>query len=104
LRKANRRTTLDQVLDWITRLHGYLSAPKGGGIRHVAHLKAGISTQAHEARLFCNLIRSYITYLIAEHERLTGHRNVLEWLTSDFYALQFPRAILQVCSKLAPPP
>lgn len=33
-------------------------------------LKAGVAIQQHEARLYCNLIRSYITYLIEEHERL----------------------------------
>jgi hypothetical protein len=43
----------------------------GGGIRHGADLSAGIAVQPNEARLFCNLIRSYISYLIAQHERLS---------------------------------
>jgi hypothetical protein len=72
LRRKHRGKTLDQVLDWITTLHGYLSSPTGGGIRHGTDLKAGIATQPNEARLFCNLIRSYIGYLIAEHERLSS--------------------------------
>jgi len=72
LRQAHRDKTLDQILLWVTTLHGYLSSPTGGGIRHGADLKAGIATQPNEARLFCNLIRSYITFLIAEHDRLTG--------------------------------
>ena len=71
LRKHNKGRTLDQVLAWTTTLHGYLSSPTGGGIRHGTDLKAGIATQPNEARLFCNLIRSYISFLMAEHERLT---------------------------------
>jgi len=67
LRKHNQGTTLDQVLDWITTLHGFLSSTTGGGIRHGTHLKTGVVTKPHEARLFCNLIRSYISFLIAEH-------------------------------------
>jgi hypothetical protein len=73
LRRHNQGTTLDQVLIWVTALHGYLSSPTGGGIRHGAHLKEGIVTKPDEARLFCNLIRSYISFLLTEHERLTRH-------------------------------
>jgi hypothetical protein len=71
LQKHNRGKTLDQVLGWITALHGYLSSPTGGGVRHGADLKAGIAIEPGEARLFCNLIRSYIDFLLTEHERLT---------------------------------
>lgn len=71
LRHRYQGTSLDQILDWMTRLHGYLSSPTGGGIRHGAHLKTGVATTPSEARLFCNLIRSYISFLIAEHERLS---------------------------------
>jgi hypothetical protein len=71
LRKHHKGKTLEQVLAWATALHGYLSSPTGGGIRHGANLKAGIATQPNEARLFCNLIRSYISFLIYEHERLS---------------------------------
>ncbi len=71
LQNHNRGKTLDQVLGWITALHGYLSSPTGGGIRHGADLKAGIAIEPGEARLFCNLIRSYIHFLLTEHERLT---------------------------------
>jgi hypothetical protein len=59
------------ILNWMTTLHGYLSSPTGGGVRHGVDLKSGIAIQAHEARLYCNLIRSYITYMIEEHERRT---------------------------------
>ena len=51
-------------------LHGYLSSPTGGGIRHGLDLSDGNPVQINEARLYCNLIRSYITYLSTEHERL----------------------------------
>lgn len=71
LRNYHKGQTLEQVLNWVTTLHGYLSSPTGGGVRHGTHLKAGIAIQPNEARLFCNLIRSYISFLIAEHERLS---------------------------------
>jgi len=71
LRKHHKGKILDQVLAWVTTLHGYLSSPTGGGIRHGADLKAGMAIQPNEARLFCNLIRSYISFLMAEHARLT---------------------------------
>lgn len=62
----------EQILNWMTTLHGYLSSPTGGGVRHGVDLKSGIAIQAHEARLYCNLIRSYITYMLEEHERRTS--------------------------------
>jgi hypothetical protein len=71
LRKYHKGQTLEQVLSWVTTLHGYLSSPTGGGVRHGTDLKAGIAIQPNEARLFCNLIRSYISFLIGEHERLS---------------------------------
>ena len=61
----------DKILRWMMTLHGYLSAPKGGGVRHGVDLKEGLELSINEARLFCNLIRSYLTYLISEHERLS---------------------------------
>jgi hypothetical protein len=70
LRKHHKGKTLDQVLAWVSILYGYLSSPTGGGIRHGTDLKTGIVIQPNEARLFCNLIRSYISYLMVEHERL----------------------------------
>jgi len=73
LRSKSAGTTLALVLDWCTTLHGYLSSPTGGGIRHGTHmLKAELDIQPQEAMLFCNLTRSYIFYLMAEHTRLTG--------------------------------
>ena len=72
LRSKNHGTTLDRVLEWVTTLHGYLSSPSGGGVRHGLDLEAGSQVTANEARLYCNLIRSYIGYLTGEHERLTS--------------------------------
>ncbi len=72
LRRHHKGKILDQVLAWVTALHGYLSSPTGGAVRHGTNLKAAILIQPNEARLFCNLIRSYITYLMAEHARLSG--------------------------------
>ncbi len=74
LRRHHRGQCLDQVLGWITSLHGYLSSPTGGGIRHGTNLREGVVTQPHEARLFCNLVRSYIAFLMSEHERLTSRQ------------------------------
>lgn len=71
LRRQHKGKTLEMVLNWTTALHGYLSSPTGGGIRHGTNLNAGIALQPNESRLFCNLIRSYISFLIAEHERLS---------------------------------
>jgi hypothetical protein len=62
----------EQIFSWIQTLHGYLSAPAGGGVRHGIDLKRGVALELNEARLCCNLIRSYIQYLIAEHERLSN--------------------------------
>ena len=59
-----------QILKWMTSLHGYLSSPTGGGVRHGVDLKKGRALRIAQARLYCNLIRSYLTFLIAEHERL----------------------------------
>lgn len=78
LKQQHKNTTLAQVINWITTLHAYLSAPGGGGIRHGAQLKSGVVVKKHEARLYCNLIRSYIGFLLDEHHRLTGKSKVLD--------------------------
>jgi len=70
LRAQHPGTTLERVLDWITTMHGYLSSPKGGGVRHGIDLKEGVSLDLHEARLFCNLTRSYISFLLMEYESI----------------------------------
>lgn len=67
LKSKNKGSTLERVLDWITNMHGYLSSPKGGGVRHGIDLQDGVSLDLHEARLFCNLTRSYISFLLAEY-------------------------------------
>ena len=60
----------NQILQWMMNLHGYLSSPTGGGVRHGVDLNEGLELGIHEARLYCNLIRSYLTFLISEYERL----------------------------------
>jgi hypothetical protein len=74
LRRLTKGSMLDRVLEWVLALHGYLSSPTGGGIRHGLDLNEGLLIGPHEARLFCNLIRSYVSYLLGEHERLQGLR------------------------------
>jgi hypothetical protein len=65
---------LKRVLTWVEGLYGYLSSPTGGGVRHGADLRGDLEIAPTEGRLYCNLIRSYISYLMEEHERLTGGR------------------------------
>ena len=72
LQTAGKGTAQAQILQWMKALHGHLSSPTGGGVRHGIDLKAGVAIEPHEARLYCNLIRSYITFLIEEHERRTS--------------------------------
>jgi hypothetical protein len=74
LRRVTKGSSLERVLEWIMALHGYLSSPTGGGVRHGMDLNTGIAIGPGEGRLFCNLIRSYVGYLLAEHERLVGTR------------------------------
>lgn len=76
LRRLHRASMLDLVLRWATEVHGYLSSPTGGGVRHGLDLNAGIELSLNEARLFCNLIRSYLGFLLAEHERIIRSRRV----------------------------
>jgi hypothetical protein len=70
LRRVAKGSTLERVIEWVTSLHGFLSSPTGGGVRHGMDLNVGFLIGPSEARLFCNLIRSYTAYLLAEHERL----------------------------------
>jgi hypothetical protein len=74
LKRAERHRTLDQVLGWVQTLHGYLSAPGGGAVRHGAYLRDDLEISASEARLYCNLTRSYVSFLTEEHERLSVGR------------------------------
>jgi hypothetical protein len=66
LRNNNRGSALAEALGWMTKMHGYLSSPGGGGVRHGTQLAAGVSPSQSEAHLYCNLTRSYINYLLAE--------------------------------------
>lgn len=70
LRGSLPGTTIDRVLEWISSVHGFLSSPTGGAVRHGLDLRDGLELSLSEARLFCNLIRSYLSFLLSEHERL----------------------------------
>ena len=39
-------------------------------MRHGLDLREGVPITDNEARLFCNLIRSYVGFLLTEHERM----------------------------------
>jgi hypothetical protein len=72
LRNTHSSGALARCIDWMTALHGYLSSPAGGGVRHGLDLHEGVAVTPNEGRLYCNLIRSYIGYLLGEHERLSS--------------------------------
>jgi hypothetical protein len=74
LQKKMPGTTLTSVLGWITTMHGYLSAPTGGGVRHGMDLRKGVDLDVHQARLFCNLTRSYISFLIGEYGAMSRNQ------------------------------
>lgn len=71
LRKLNDGKALGEVLGWIAKLHGFLSSPSGGGVRHGVHLSNGRPISLHEAQLYCNLTRSYLGYLMTEFDQLS---------------------------------
>ena len=70
LKKFHRGRLLGQVAKWMETLHGYLSAPGGGGVRHGTVLNDAYELSEGEARLICDLTRSYVSYLLHEHQRL----------------------------------
>ncbi len=71
LQQADGAGTLGTVARWLIALQAYLSGPDQGGIRHGGqlHLEGLLH---HEAVLLFNLTRTYISYLLAEYERLTS--------------------------------
>lgn len=71
IQQAAGSSTLGTVARWLAALQAYLSGPDQGGIRHGRQLHIE-GLQRHDAILFCNLTRSYISYLLAEYERLTS--------------------------------
>ncbi|HVQ69412.1 MAG TPA: hypothetical protein VMT08_18125 [Bradyrhizobium sp.] len=72
LRLHRKGQVAEQAIGWMKTLHGYLSSPTGGGVRHGATLTADAEMSAHEARLFCNLIRSYLNFILDEYHSLSG--------------------------------
>jgi hypothetical protein len=70
LMKFNSGRMLAQASKWIQNLHGYLSSPSGGGVRHGTVLNDAYELSEGEARLVCDLTRSYIAYFLGEHQRL----------------------------------
>ncbi len=71
MRRAADGRILARVLEWLENVHGFLSAPGGGGVRHGANLNLD-ALEIHEATLFVNLVRSFVNYLLSEYERLPG--------------------------------
>ncbi|MCC5607810.1 hypothetical protein LC612_13685 [Nostoc sp. CHAB 5834] len=73
LRNANEGTAIKYILKSLESLHGYHSSPTGGGGRHGLDLKEGKPITLSEGRLFCNLIRSYISFFLTEYEILINN-------------------------------
>ena len=68
LRAHRKGQVAEQAIAWTKTLHGYLSSPTGGGVRHGSTLSSDTELSAREARLFCNLIRSYLHFLLDEYD------------------------------------
>lgn len=75
LKRFNRDRVLSTAMGWMETLHAYLSSPSKGGIRHGTVLTDPTELTESEARLFCNLTRSYLNYLLDEHHRLESLRH-----------------------------
>jgi hypothetical protein len=73
LKTEHQGKVFGRVLDWVTTLQGFLSAPKGGGVRHGMDIDHD-PIEHHEAELFCNLIHSYVNFIIVEYELATKRR------------------------------
>lgn len=70
IRNQNTNVQTQMILKSISELYGFLSSPKGGGIRHGSDISNPIYIDDNQARLYCNLIRSYIWYLLEEHKKI----------------------------------
>lgn len=70
LQRIHNTRSIGRVLGWMENVYGFLSSPSGGGIRHGAVLNATLDLSEGDARLYCDLTRSYISYLLHEHSRL----------------------------------
>lgn len=70
LKNANKGKTLEMIIKWIENLYGYLSSPTGGGVRHGGDISSNTVISNSEAKLFCDLARSYISYMLAEYDRI----------------------------------
>lgn len=72
LRRQGRGQALGEILSWMNKLHGFLSSPTGGGVRHGTQLSSGSAMTLDEAHLYCNLTKSYIRYLLAILDERSG--------------------------------
>jgi hypothetical protein len=52
LRRHNKGKTFEQVLNWMLALHGYLSSPTGGRIRHGTDLNGNIEVERAQLAYF----------------------------------------------------
>ena len=69
LKKGNPNTTLERAIEWCEQLHGFLSSPTGGRVRHGLDLSSGTPLPVEDARFFCNLIRSFVGFFQSEYQK-----------------------------------
>jgi hypothetical protein len=72
LKGVTGNTTLKRALEWCNQLHGFLSSPTGGKVRHGLDIKNMSTLPPEEARLFCNLIKSYVAFFQDEYHKAHG--------------------------------
>lgn len=72
LRSQRKGTPFDQIMVWLMGIHGYLSSPTGGGVRHGTDILNPRELGPGEAQLYVNLMSSYLHYLMGEYDRLAG--------------------------------
>jgi len=73
LKAGSPNTTLERAIEWCESLHGYLSSPTGGKVRHGLDINTATSLATEDARFFCNLIRSYVGYFQSEYHKTRGN-------------------------------
>lgn len=69
LQKEATNPTRQFAIRHLQKIHGFLSSPSGGKIRHGASMSLP-PLERHEAALFVNLVRTYVAYLLDEYELL----------------------------------
>lgn len=76
LKGKKKGQSLDQIIRWLEAMHGYLSSPSGGMVRHGADIAGEIYISESEALLYCNLAKSYISFFLCEYDNLKKSKHI----------------------------